>query len=901
MSHGTSTTNRRITYYLRQTFNVANPAAFNALSVRYIRDDGAVIYLNGVEVVRSNMPTGTVSYTTLAVSAIGGTDESAWLESPVDPSLLVSGPNVLAVEIHQQAVTSSDISFDLELRATQNRPPAPAVTLTSRTNPGVSNTSAVTFAASVSAEAGLMSATLFVGGPPQTASFSGPAQIQDAQISADTPSTPNGSGLAINVDGATPHAHGLMKFPTLVGNTPGQVPARSIVTSATLQVTCTDFGNAMRLYRLTQDWVEVQATWNQRSTGVAWTSAGADGAGSNAGVALSNDCLTAGVHLFDVTQFVQEWSNGAPNYGIVFVDSGIDGVDFSTSESTASPVLTVTFKPVQAPLATQLLSGAAADLSFPVDVPSGQTYFWNVRVTDAIGQQSWAPVDFQLAVDANLPNEPVAAFPAPGATNVDTAVTLSTTVSDPGPGPLNVSVALRRASAPEFTIIAVPDTQFYSESYPTIFTSQMQWIIDNISTRNIVFVTHEGDIVNQNTVTQWDRANQNLSMLDGKVPYGMGPGNHEQPTTMYNQYFPYTRYETRDWYRGHYQNLNDNNVQVFSGGGMNFVIVHLEFCPPAGAVTWADSMLKQYPDHIGIMTTHGYLNEAAQRSVHGCLDTQYLWDGLAVRNPNLHFMLSGHVHDESRRVDMANGHPVYQMLADYQARTNGGDGWLRILRFVPAESKVYVQTYSPWLNRFETDANSEFTLDFPMGEAFQNVGSTSAANGSTVFFTPPGLQYDTTYEWQVTVTNASGKSRTGPLWTFTTAPDGTVHRPPVAASQTLTLSEDGSAAITLGATDPDGNTLTYSIATNPSHGTLSGTPPSLTYQPAANFNGSDSFTFRANDGRVNSNTATVSIAVQPSNDPPVSTGDSYSIPGGNTLTVSTLAYSAMTRISTAQR
>ena len=105
-----------------------------------------------------------------------------------------------------------------------------------------------------------------------------------------------------------------------------------------------------------------------------------------------------------------------------------------------------------------------------------------------------------------------------------------------------------------------------------------------------------------------------------------------------------------------------------------------------------------------------------------CGSTQYLWDSLAVPNPNLHFMLSGHVHAESRRTDIVNGQPVFQMLADYQERASGGEGWLRILRFVPADNKVYVQTYSPWLNRFETDADSEFTLDFPMGGAFGSAG-----------------------------------------------------------------------------------------------------------------------------------------------------------------------------------
>ena len=89
---------------------------------------------------------------------------------------------------------------------------------------------------------------MYVGEPPLTAVFSGPSQIQDAQISADTPTTANGSGTSINVDGQTPHAHGLMKFPTLIGAGAGQVPAGCHRHSAVLQLNCTNSGNPMRLY-----------------------------------------------------------------------------------------------------------------------------------------------------------------------------------------------------------------------------------------------------------------------------------------------------------------------------------------------------------------------------------------------------------------------------------------------------------------------------------------------------------------------------------------------------------------------------------------------------------------------------------------------------------------------------
>jgi hypothetical protein len=319
---------------------------------------------------------------------------------------------------------------------------------------------------------------------------------------------------------------------------------------------------------------------------------------------------------------------------------------------------------------------------------------------------------------------------------------------------------------------------------------------------------------------------------------------------------------------------------------MDFVIVHLTFCPPAAAVSWADTVLKAYPSRIGIMTTHGYLGLGAVRSVHVCGSTQYLWDNLAVPNPNLRFMLSGHVHGEARRTDTVGGRTVFQMLADYQDRASGGEGWLRILRFVPADSKVYVQTFSPWLNQFETDADSEFTIDFPMGAAFSTVGTMSGTSGSTVSLPVSGLTPNAAYEWQATATNAAGKSRSGPIWRFTTGSGGPVNQPPTASGQAVSTNEDTSTAIALAASDPEGSSLSFTVVTPPAHGNLSGTPPSLIYQPAPDYSGSDSFTFRASDGQATSNVATVTVAVAPQNDPPQAAGESYSVAAGSVLNVS---------------
>src|SRR5439155_24731803 len=96
-----------------------------------------------------------------------------------------------------------------------------------------------------------------------------------------------------------------------------------------------------------------------------------------------------------------------------------------------------------------------------------------------------------------------------------------------------------------------------------------------------------------------------------------------------------------------------------------------------------------------------------------------------------------------------------------------------------------------------------------------------------------------------------------------------VNDAPVAADQAVAADEDTAKAITLSATDVEGSLLTYAIVSGPAHGTLSGTAPALTYTPAANYNGADSFTFKANDGTLDSNTATVTITIAAVNDAPV--------------------------------
>ena len=117
VGYGPDPNNKYITTYFRRAFTVADPSAYAGLTLRLLRDDGAVVYLNGVEFFRSNMPTGTISSSTLASTAIGGGSESTYVTTSLSPGVLVAGTNVIALEVHQANGTSSDLSFNLELVA----------------------------------------------------------------------------------------------------------------------------------------------------------------------------------------------------------------------------------------------------------------------------------------------------------------------------------------------------------------------------------------------------------------------------------------------------------------------------------------------------------------------------------------------------------------------------------------------------------------------------------------------------------------------------------------------------------------------------------------------------------------------------------------------------------------
>ncbi|NRB28267.1 MAG: CotH kinase family protein, partial [Roseibacillus sp.] len=134
LSFGPSSNAKYATTYFRHSFNATNVDDYTKLTLGLRRDDGAVVYLNGNEVARSNMPNGTITYLTTSSTFVSGADERAYFPIDIPPVDLLNGQNTLAVEIHQYSGTSSDISFDLQLDGLKTTTANPLFLTTAGTN-----------------------------------------------------------------------------------------------------------------------------------------------------------------------------------------------------------------------------------------------------------------------------------------------------------------------------------------------------------------------------------------------------------------------------------------------------------------------------------------------------------------------------------------------------------------------------------------------------------------------------------------------------------------------------------------------------------------------------------------------------------------------------------------------
>ncbi len=298
-------------------------------------------------------------------------------------------------------------------------------------------------------------------------------------------------------------------------------------------------------------------------------------------------------------------------------------------------------------------------------------------------------------------------------------------------------VEITNLNTKPFTLVILPDTQIYTESYPDIFTKQTQWIVDNIEKLDIAFVLHEGDIQNTNTEDQWQRAYSSMSLLDGKIPYAVVKGNHDmgpggkcevRESPLFNQFFPVDKFSGLNTFGGTFDStLLDNSYHLFEKANVGWLILALEYLPRDRVLEWANDITASYTDRKVILLTHSHVykdnklhgvepvstdNVGIINSPEGANNGLQTWDKLISNHHNMSLVFNGHFLDIGRFTAKGdNGNIVHQMLANYQDMEEGGSGYLRLAYFDPSNKTVQIKTYSPYLDSYLSDDSNEFTLE----------------------------------------------------------------------------------------------------------------------------------------------------------------------------------------------
>jgi hypothetical protein len=281
------------------------------------------------------------------------------------------------------------------------------------------------------------------------------------------------------------------------------------------------------------------------------------------------------------------------------------------------------------------------------------------------------------------------------------------------------------------TLVALPDTQFYSENVGgsrfQLFLDQTNWVKNFRSPYKIDFVSHLGDIVqNGSVLAEWTRADQAIDVLDTivpELPYSVVPGNHDFATTgnkstllaNYLANFGPARYAGKTWFRGATAN-GWNSYQIITIGGREYLHLALEWQPAAvtagqdDAIAWAQSVINTHPGMPTILSTHEYITDDLAFTTGRSGAGEAIWTNLVRSNNQIFITLNGHFHagtdgNDGERYEVATnnfGNPVHQLLSDYQAYPNGGDGYLRMYVFNEPSDNIHVISYTPKNNATNT-------------------------------------------------------------------------------------------------------------------------------------------------------------------------------------------------------
>ena len=245
---------------------------------------------------------------------------------------------------------------------------------------------------------------------------------------------------------------------------------------------------------------------------------------------------------------------------------------------------------------------------------------------------------------------------------------------------------------------------------------------------------------------------QGFELIAGKLPFSVVPGNHDFDALWTDPAHPPQPHLKKDgkrhvgglkgfqsafsdtspffaeqpWYVGAHEGGADS-AQVFTAGKCRFLHIGLQYHAPDASLAWASKTIERYPGLPVIVSMHDYLDRDGTRNRRSNPDNsaldprdnnpEMIWDEFVSRHDRIFLVLSGHVGGQGLSVATNRaGHPVYQMMADYQGRgqtakaagvekTDIGDGWLRLLRFRLDDNRprIEVRTYSTHYGKFASE------------------------------------------------------------------------------------------------------------------------------------------------------------------------------------------------------
>lgn len=300
-----------------------------------------------------------------------------------------------------------------------------------------------------------------------------------------------------------------------------------------------------------------------------------------------------------------------------------------------------------------------------------------------------------------------------------------------------------------WTMVVVPDVQAYVERPRNhgIVDIMNTWILDYADPLRIQQVLYTGDLVYRNdqptptpdrnsllAAEQWHAFSRLMERLDGRIPYILCTGNHdyghyssENRNTYFNDYFPTDRNPLT---RKHLIACNynafgfttlENSAYEFTAphpDNRKFLIITLQFAPTDADLKWAKKLVDQprFADHFGVILTHSYLGRTGKRieaekyplSKQGGNAGEAIFRKLVFPAKNILLVICGHIASPDKwdygisfAMDKnSSGRTVAQMAFNTQAigggwHGSGGDGWLRLLEFMPDRKTVKAKTFSP--------------------------------------------------------------------------------------------------------------------------------------------------------------------------------------------------------------